>query len=281
MRRFFRSPISRAASRFRARSKRRKMLRRHLTAAQSGDARQRAFRKRPRRSGGCASPVSAVFMNIPFSQTCRAASRFRARSKRREMLRRHLTAARSGDARQRAFRKRPRRSGGCASPVSAVFMNIPFSQTCRAASRFRARSKRREMLRRHLTAARSGDARQRAFRKRPRRGGGCASSIPAAFHKEATNDVAESTGAVASGFPIMGSLEPERSFRGGRIARICRIPAGALSTQKGGRTTRSPFSLSKNPQCALLCDKRRGKAGTAACGLRQPPPAWKGRRRRQ
>ena len=219
------------------------------------------------------------FFRSPIS---RAASRFRARSKRRKMLRRHLTAAQSGDARQRAFRKRPRRSGGCASPAPAVFVNIPFSQTCRAAPRFRARSKRRrEKLRRHLTAARSGDARQRAFRKRPRRGGGCASSIPAAFHKEATNDVAESTGAVASGFPIMGSLEPERSFRGGRIARICRIPAGALSTQKGGRTTRSPFSLSKNPQCALLCDKRRGKAGTAACGLRQPPPAWKGRRRRQ
>lgn len=74
---------------------------------------------------------------------------------------------------------------------------------------------------------------------------------------------------------------PERSFRGGRIARICRIPAGALSTQKGGRTTRSPFSLSKNPQCAFLGDKRRGKAGAAACGLRQPPPARNGRRRRQ
>ena len=129
MRRFFRSSISRAAPRFRARSKRREKLRRHLPAAQSGDARQRAFRKRPRRSGGCTSPVPAVFVNIPFSQTCRTASRFRARSKRRrEKLRRHLPAARSGDARQRAFRKRPRRGGGCASPVPAVFVNIPFSQ---------------------------------------------------------------------------------------------------------------------------------------------------------
>ena len=184
MRRFFRSPISRAAPRFRARSKRREKLRKHLTTARSGDTRQRAFRKRPRRSGGCTSPVPAVFVNIPFSQTCRAASRFRARSKRRrEKLRRHLTAAQSGDARQRAFRKRPRRSGGCASPAPAVFVNIPFSQPCRAASRFRApgQNHRREKLRRHLTAAQSGDARQRAFRQRPRRGGGCASPVPAVF----------------------------------------------------------------------------------------------------
>ena len=168
-----------------------------------------------------------------FHSPCRAASRFRApgQNHRREMLHKHLPAAQSGNARQRAFRKRPRRGGGCASPVPAVFMNIPFSQPCRAASRFRARSKRRrEKLHKHLTAARSGDARQRAFRKRPRR---------SPLYDRSIRQCA-----------------PERSFQGGRIARICRIPAGALSTQKGGRTTRSPFSLSKNPQCALLCDKK-------------------------
>ena len=163
-------------------------------------------------------------------------------------------------------------------PVSAVFVNIPFSQPHLS---HRTPLPRPVKAPRKAAQASDGCSKQRAFRQKATPGGGCASSAPAAFHKEATNDVAESTGAVASGFPIMGSLEPERSFRGGRIARICRIPAGALPTQKGGRTTRSPFSLSKNPQCALLCDKRHGKTGAAACGLRQPPPAWKGRRRRQ